>query len=449
MPPPKTVVIVGGSLAGLLHGLYLKRHGSHVIVLEQDPGAVRSSHQAGIAFGPAVEELLRKYDATGIQSCSPSVSTRIAFRKRQNFKELSVVRNLTSWGLLYRILRANFDGLASEAVPDPPPPREGDGRAEYRPGQRVTTIEYDKGTAAVVVRFVGQDGTEGSLTADLVIGADGLHSTVRSLVGVPEVKEYSGYVAWRGTVAEKDLAPDVAEYFSSRTCVNVLRNFYIVCYAVPPESGSFTPGSREINWVWYYNLPEGGPALTDVLTDVAGRTHTNTVPAGRVRPDVWRTHLAAALPAMAAPFAALLSATQVADKATGDGSTGDSTNGAGPFVTKVNDALSETAVFCDGRVILVGDALAAFRPHLAVATEQAARHCLGLAKVWESGSEEEVAAALQRWATETVAHGKRTWLASRLLGAFGQGRWSEFWRTLWTYVTFLVKLKLGRGPKGY
>ncbi len=221
-----TRIQVGGSLAGLLHGLCLKRHGSNVVILEQDPSTVRSSHQAGIAFGPAVEEILRKYDLTGVQSCTPSLSTRIAYRKRQYFKEVKVVRHLTSWGLLYRILRANFDGLASEAVPSPPPAKDGDGKAEYRAGQRATSLQYENG--AVTVGFVGEDGASGSLTADLVIGADGMHSSVRGLVHAQTAKEYSGYVAWRGTVCENDLPPETSQYFASRTCANVLKNTYIV-----------------------------------------------------------------------------------------------------------------------------------------------------------------------------------------------------------------------------
>ncbi|KAL2164674.1 hypothetical protein VTH06DRAFT_3891 [Thermothelomyces fergusii] len=462
MPPPKTVVIVGGSLAGLMHGLCLKRHGSHVIILEQDPGRVRSSHHAGIAFGPAVEEVLRKYDATGVQNCTPLVSTRIAWRKRPSFKEIRAVRHLTSWGLIYRILRANFDGLASAAVPRPPLPREGDGEAEYRPGHRVTGINYDRARGLVTVRFVGLDGAEGSLTADLVIGADGMHSTVRHLIGAPVVKEYSGYVAWRGTVAEGDLPPDVAEYFASRTCINLLGDTYIVSYAVPPESGSFAPGSRLINWVWYYNLPEGSDALAEVLTDTEGRLHTNTVPAGRVRPDVWRKHLAATLPAMAAPYAALLSATACPGSGSGSGDGGDSTTttaaatkggsssssgSAGVFVTRINDALSDQAAFFDGHVVLVGDALAGFRPHFAVAAEQAARHCLALARAWEQ--RRGGPGPVQQWAAEAVAYGRRTWLLSRLLGHFGLGRWSELGWTLVLYVACLARLALGRGPKGH
>jgi 2-polyprenyl-6-methoxyphenol hydroxylase-like FAD-dependent oxidoreductase len=198
------------------------------VILEQDPNPVRSSHQAGIACGPATEEILRKYDATGLQCYTPSVASRAAYRKNPNFKEIKAFRHLTSWGLLYRVLRANFDGLASEAVPNPPPAREGDGRAEYRAGQRVTDLRCEDG--CVTVTFVGQDGAEGSLTADLVIAADGMHSTVRGLVKAPVVQkpEYSGYVAWRGTVPESDLPPETAAYFASHTTLNLLKNTYIV-----------------------------------------------------------------------------------------------------------------------------------------------------------------------------------------------------------------------------
>ena len=196
-------------------------------------------------------------------------------------------------------------------------------------------------------------------------------------------------------------------------------------YAIPPDSGSFTPGTRLINWVWYCNLPSPSAALTEVLTDTTGRTHSNTVPSGLVRPEVWRKHLATALPTMAAPFATLLSATRQ------------------PFVTKVNDALCETAAFCDGRVVLVGDALAAFRPHLAVATEQAARHCLGLARVWAGEM------TVEQWAREATGYGKRMWLASRVLGLFCMGSWGQLLGVMWVYVVFLVKLKMGKGPRGY
>lgn len=192
-------------------------------------------------------------------------------------------------------------------------------------------------------------------------------------------------------------------------------------YVIPADTPTFARGTRLINWVWYANLPGASAELAAVLTDASGVRHGNMMSAGQVRREVWQRHLAAALPRMAAPFAELLAAT------------------ARPFVTKVNDALCEAApVFGAGRVVLVGDALAAFRPHLAVATEQAARHCLALGRVWRG----EI--GVGQWGREARAYGKRMWLASRVFGAFGLGGWWAFLKAVCVYVMFVVRLKLRR-----
>lgn len=50
------------------------------------------------------------------------------------------------------------------------------------------------------------------------------------------------------------------------------------------------------------------------------------------------------------------------------------------FVNKVSHILGTQASFYDGHVVLVGDAVATFRPCAGKATDQAASHCLELAK---------------------------------------------------------------------
>lgn len=125
------------------------------------------------------------------------------------------------------------------------------------------------------------------------------------------------------------------------------------------------------------------------------------------------------IPNLAVPFAELLSKTQDL------------------FVTMITDGVSERGSFHDGRVLLVGDALAAFRPHLGKATAQAAKHCLGLGEVWEGRK------TIDYLESEAVVYGKRMWLASRLLGAWGCRGWWEFGWLLLQNVIFLVRLKLG------
>jgi 2-polyprenyl-6-methoxyphenol hydroxylase-like FAD-dependent oxidoreductase len=52
-----------------------------------------------------------------------------------------------------------------------------------------------------------------------------------------------------------------------------------------------------------------------------------------------------------------------------------------PFVQVITDVLTPKSSFMDGKVLLVGDALAGFRPHTAASTSQAALHALLLKEV--------------------------------------------------------------------
>ena len=60
-------------------------------------------------------------------------------------------------------------------------------------------------TASGVAAHV-EDGT--TENGDLLIGADGIHSTVRQQLA-PEISLiYASYIAWRGLVGEADLSPE-------------------------------------------------------------------------------------------------------------------------------------------------------------------------------------------------------------------------------------------------
>jgi len=220
---------VGGSIAGLLQGLQLKRQGSDVIVLEQDPSKDRHSHESGVQIGPSVIALLDKYDATGRPAAIPAQYMSVAWRKWLRVLNVDSPRQMSNWGCLYLILRANFDGMKSDTVPSPPGPKSGDGMAEYRSGKRVTGLKYDKEVGVVHVHFVDvMSGDEGIITTDLVIGADGVHSTVRDLLEAPTRREYAGYIAWRGTVPERLVSDETVQYFSNRLNFSLMKGTYFI-----------------------------------------------------------------------------------------------------------------------------------------------------------------------------------------------------------------------------
>src|SRR3569833_388641 len=102
-------------MAGLLHGVQLKRQGHAVTILEQDPSSDRCSNQAGLSLGPTVVQFLEELEATGREvAISAGVDTN-AWRTRPQILSVRSPRERTSGGLLYRILRAIFDGLTSTA----------------------------------------------------------------------------------------------------------------------------------------------------------------------------------------------------------------------------------------------------------------------------------------------------------------------------------------------
>src|SRR5581483_8154547 len=88
----------------------------------------------------------------------------------------------TSWTTLYRRLLEHF------------------GRERYRMGTEVVAVESGVGGPAAVT------ASGERADADLLVGADGVASTVRATL-LPDVRPvYAGYVGWRGTVAEDGLS---------------------------------------------------------------------------------------------------------------------------------------------------------------------------------------------------------------------------------------------------
>ena len=145
---------IGGSVAGLLQGLQLKRQGAQVTVLEQDPSSGRHSHESGVSIGPTVVKLLQQYDATGRPAAIPARYLSASSSKWPRIASVNWKHNMSNWGCLYLILRANFDGMASETVPQPPSPRPTDGAVVYHAGKKATGVSYNSEKDVMTVSYV-------------------------------------------------------------------------------------------------------------------------------------------------------------------------------------------------------------------------------------------------------------------------------------------------------
>lgn len=179
---------------------------------------------------------------------------------------------------------------------------------------------------------------------------------------------------------------------------------------IPGDKGSLKPGERQLNWVWYCNYAENSTNFTDLMTDVNGYRHRKTLPIGCVRDEIWSKQKALARETLAPPFAELVNKTTQ------------------PFVATISETLSSRASFLDGNFLLVGDALASFRPHAALSTNQAAFDALLLGKVVKGEM------ALKAWERAVLKYANVSAARSTAIGTYFQDGWGTFLVALVKYA---------------
>ena len=166
---------------------------------------------------------------------------------------------MSSWGRLYRSLR------------DPLPPES------YRLGMSLTRVEQD--AAGVTAVFENGSRAQG----DLLVGADGMRSTVREQL-LPGVQpHYAGYVAWRAMLDESEVPPDIRTEIFERYTFCLPEGELFLAYPVPGRNNETQPGRRAYNIVWY-RPTEPDTTLVDLCTDATGRWHGSAIPPPLIRP---------------------------------------------------------------------------------------------------------------------------------------------------------------------
>jgi len=357
---------VGGSLAGLFAGIVLKRLGHNVRILERSATSLLQTQGAGIVAGGDTQAFFQRHDLTKTPIAAVSKLRHYLGRQGQEIDRDEREQKMTSWDLLYNILRANFDGGGDRSYCDVPSGGKNDGQAVYEVDCIVTSV-HETGNNEMEVAFHSHSDTEGKQTAtsDLVIAADGASSTIRNFFN-PTPRQYAGYVAWRGTVPESVITasyPAAAEAFIEKFTFYHSTGLQILAYIIPGPGGTLKPGERLLNFVWYCNYAEGSDEWRDLMTDVDGKLNSTTLHAGKMRPEIWQRQKKYAREVLPPQFADLVCATKE------------------PFVQAISDVISDSVMFANGKVICVGDAVAGFRPHTAASTTQAARHALGIEEV--------------------------------------------------------------------
>ncbi|WP_242487925.1 FAD binding domain-containing protein [Pseudomonas sp. TH31] len=263
-PDVSKALVIGGSLGGLFVATALRAIGWQVDVYERSPAAM-DSRGGGIVLQADVLQHFRyarikHSNALGVRSHDRLYLDRAGTVVHQE----PMPQTQTSWNTLYNSLLSAF-------------PAE-----HYHRGMKLVDLAQSEQRVTAIF----EDGS--CADGELLIGADGASSTVRSLVLPGAGYTYSGYVAWRGLVDENRL-PDFAkaELYEDFVFQQAPESLMLE-YMVPGLNGSVNPGERRFNWLWYLKAAQG-PELGAVLTDHEGRRRSHSIPPGPWPPSRMHT----------------------------------------------------------------------------------------------------------------------------------------------------------------
>lgn len=369
----KKAIIVGGSMGGLLAGNMLIRQGWAVEIVERTREGLEA-RGAGIVPQRSLLAALKRAGVIVRPDIGIHIQKRVAYDRAGNvFATHGYEQYATSWSLLYGLLRKNF-------------PAE-----HFHAGGNVAEVTQDRCGAAVVL----SDGSK--LEGDLVIGADGMRSTVRGAL-FPEIQpRYVGYLAWRGMLEERDATPKFVEACFSALNFSFPDGEELIGYPVAGPDSSVEPGKRRFNIMWYRPVSPG-VELRDMFTGVDGVYYEHGVPPSRVRRELITAMKKEAHQLFPPAFANVIERMQ------------------GMFVQAIYELESESVG--RGRVAIIGDAAFVARPHCGAGVSKAADDAVSLSDSLEKNDRVEDAVVAFSAARTVAGRAAVKWAAH--LGSYFQ-----------------------------
>ena len=353
-------------MSGLFTAAFLRQIGWDVDIYERSTVEL-VGRGAGITTHPELLEALA-HSGAGLRDLGVEVDKRITLdRHGKVIAEKRLPQILTSWDRLQHLMRETIDSQ------------------RYHLGHSFERLEQD---GSGVLAYFGGGRRE---RADLLVGADGIRSTVRGQIAPAVQPVYSGYFIWRGAPNESELHPHTRESIFPYFTFYLPEQQQVIGYPIAGLNNDLRPGHRRYNFIWYRvgNAEE----LRRMCVDESGEQHAYSVPPPLIRKDLIEQMRADAEEIMPSQFL-------------------DCLRNARPFFTPIYDFSTPRLIF--GRVALVGDAASSARPHMGFGMAKAGGDAQALAQAL--GTHDDIDGGLADYNRIRQPIGERIMLHGRKLG---------------------------------
>jgi 2-polyprenyl-6-methoxyphenol hydroxylase-like FAD-dependent oxidoreductase len=320
---PRRALVIGGSLGGLFAAHLLRAKGWSVTVFERASTDL-TGRGAGIGTRHELFSVMSRIGLQPDPSIGVGVHSHFGLNKNGSIIcEVSCRSILSSWARVYKPLR---DALPANL---------------YHAGVELERIEQDSSSATAF--FV--DGTRAN--GELIVAADGLHSTVRKQYLPKATPCYAGYVSWRGVVEEQAVPPELRSVIFNNMLFFLPPTGLLLCTPMASKDGD---NVHCCQFIWFRPVAES--ALADLCTGTDGIQYAVAIPPPLIRVEHLNELRADAQRDLPQPIARLV------DRA------------AQIRLAPIFDLVSPRLAF--GRVALLGDAASVARPHVATGVTKAA-----------------------------------------------------------------------------